>query len=117
MSRHWKHVNAFRLLTVSLLGAVSAVTVSQLPAQETGRSESSQEFDRAWIADSTLWKPFLVSGGMPLREALNQELVYPETKLLVMEHEKGRLALVTDQMAYHHVAQGDIAGEPWMVSF
>ena len=25
--------------------------------------------------------------------------------------------LLTDQMAYHHVAQGDIAGEPWMVSF
>jgi hypothetical protein len=28
-----------------------------------------------------------------------------------------RVALVTDQMAYHHVAQGEIAGEPWMVSF
>jgi hypothetical protein len=35
-----------------------------------------------------------------------------------MDHpEAGRLALVTDQMAYHHVAQGEIAGEPWMVSF
>lgn len=40
-----------------------------------------------------------------------------QTRVLIMEHSKGRLALVTDQMAYHHTAQGEIDGEPWMVSF
>lgn len=40
-----------------------------------------------------------------------------QTRVLIMEHSKGRLALVTDQMAYHHTAQGEIEGEPWMVSF
>ena len=34
-----------------------------------------------------------------------------------MEHHAGRLAFVMDQLAYHHVAQGELRGEPWMVSF
>jgi hypothetical protein len=25
--------------------------------------------------------------------------------------------LISSQMAYHHVAQGDMNGEPWMVTF
>ena len=36
---------------------------------------------------------------------------------MVMDHGPEPLALVMDQMAYHHVAQGDMMGEPWMVSF
>ena len=27
------------------------------------------------------------------------------------------LTFLTMQMSYHHIAQGDLAGEPWMVSF
>ena len=27
------------------------------------------------------------------------------------------LALVSSQMSYHHVAQGELDGEPWMVTF
>jgi hypothetical protein len=34
-----------------------------------------------------------------------------------MEHPAGLLAFLTDQMVYHHVAQGETNGEPWMVSF
>jgi hypothetical protein len=34
-----------------------------------------------------------------------------------MEHDAGALALLTQQMSYHHLAQGEMAGEPWMVSF
>jgi len=35
----------------------------------------------------------------------------------VMDVAGQKLALVTRQMAYHHVAQGELAGEPWMVTF
>jgi hypothetical protein len=27
------------------------------------------------------------------------------------------LVLVSSQMSYHHVAQGEMEGEPWMVTF
>ena len=73
--------------------------------------------DRAMLLDSTVYVRFDVSDTRSLREALSEGLVQAQTRVLIMEHPKGRLALVTDQMAYHHTAQGEIDGEPWMVSF
>ncbi len=75
--------------------------------------------DRAFIADHTIFVPFRVTPEDvgPLRDALEAERIQPDTWLLVMEHHAGRLAFVMDQLAYHHVAQGELRGEPWMVSF
>ncbi len=75
--------------------------------------------DRAFIADETIFEPFRVTDEdtRPLREALRQGVLAPDSWLLIMEHEAGRLATVMDQLAYHHVAQGEIRGVPWMVSF
>lgn len=97
---------AFGLLAVGLAGAEPVV--SQEP-----------EFDitRARVGGGSRFTPFLVSETRSLRDALTEGVVEPDTRLLVMEHSAGRLALLTDQMVFHHVAQGDIAGEPWMVSF
>jgi hypothetical protein len=80
----------------------------------------SSEFDieRAFLHDGSRFEPFLVEETHSLAEALEQGRIDDDTSLLVMEHpDAGRLALVTVQMAYHHVAQGEIAGEPWMVDF
>ena len=41
----------------------------------------------------------------------------PETSLLIVERGGQRRALLLHQMAYHHVAQGELAGEPYLVSF
>ena len=73
--------------------------------------------DRAMLLDSTVYVRFDVRAFRSLSDALAEGLVQPQTRVLIMEHPKGRLALVTDQMAYHHTAQGDMDGEPWMVSF
>jgi len=105
------------------LPAAAAVPIVMLAAgrelrgQAAGEEAPEFEVERAYLADETLFVPFLVEGTEPLAEALRDGVVEEETSLLVMEHRAGRLALVTDQMAYHHVAQGDISGEPWMVSF
>lgn len=37
--------------------------------------------------------------------------------MLAFEAGGRTLALVSSQMSYHHVAQGEMAGEPWMVTF
>ena len=37
--------------------------------------------------------------------------------LLVMETAVGRLALITDQMTYHHIAQGRARNKDWMATF
>lgn len=75
------------------------------------------DIDRAFILDSTIFEPFHVTSTRPLREVLEERIIADDTPLLVLERSGGALALVTEQMAYHHIAQGVLAGEPWMVSF
>jgi hypothetical protein len=94
-------------------------TAVAFPGLAAAQHPAAREFDigRAWIVDSTIFVPFRVTSTTPLKEARSKGLVDDATAILVLEHGATRLALITSQMAYHHVAQGDIAGEPWMVSF
>ena len=39
------------------------------------------------------------------------------TELLVVERKGESRALIMRELAYHHVAQGTLAGEPYLVSF
>ena len=97
---------------ISGAGALTVMTTA-LAAQATGEFD----LDRALIMDQVPFEPFRVTDTRSLRAALDNGDIDKETRLLVMEHSTGSLALVVDQMAYHHVAQGDINGEAWMVSF
>lgn len=40
-----------------------------------------------------------------------------DTPLLVVERGGQRRALLLREMVYHHLAQGELAGEPYLVSF
>jgi hypothetical protein len=51
--------------------------------------------------------------GGPLREAG----LKPDTELLVVERSGERRAFRQTQMTYHHMAQGEIAGEPYLMSY
>jgi hypothetical protein len=80
-------------------------------------AQTSFDIDRAFILDSTVYEPFNVTKTQPLRRALDEGIINEATLLLVMEHRAGNLAFAVDQLAYHHAAQGEIEGEPWLVSF
>jgi hypothetical protein len=70
--------------------------------------------DRAILKDPDQFKRFNVIGnGVPLNEAnlKSKEL------LLVFERGGERRALLQKQMMYHHVAQGELASEPYLVTF
>lgn len=41
----------------------------------------------------------------------------PDTDILVIARQGERHAFTMREMAYHHIAQGEIAGEPYLVSF
>ena len=75
------------------------------------------DVNRAMIRDGSRFTPFLVDKSQLLREALDQGVVDDDTPILVVERGGQRLALITREMTFHHVAQGEMAGEPWMVSF
>ena len=107
---------ATSLLAIPMAAMAGSLTLS---AQELVTA-GSEEFDagRAMLFDSTIYVPFQVTDeARPLEAALSDGALQDHTVLLVIEHAKGRLALVRDQMSYHHAAQGEIMGEPWMVSF
>jgi len=52
-----------------------------------------------------------------LRDARRSRDVSDDTPVIVFEAGGRILSFVSSQMAYHHVAQGEMAGEPWMVTF
>lgn len=52
-----------------------------------------------------------------LRAALKEGRVAGNTRLLVFQTAAGRLALINDQMSYHHIAQGRAGGKDWMATF
>ena len=105
-----------RMAATAATAAVLALSATPLVAQ-VQTADTQFDLDRAWISESGQVEPFLVEQTKPLAAALDARELEKSTWLLVVEHPTGRLALVTDQLAYHHVAQGSIRGEPWMVSF
>lgn len=103
-----------RALSVPLALAGVALMTGLASAQVTA---DDFDIDRAFMSDETIFVPFEVTETVPLRDALEAGTVSEGTALLVFDHTMGKLAFVTQQLAYHHVAQGEMAGEPWMVSF
>ena len=72
---------------------------------------------RANLSSTDMFEPFHVESTQSLQRALDEGVVAPDTPILALERDSGTLTLLTQQMSYHHIAQGEIAGEPWLVSF
>ena len=95
-------------------------TINRRTDQQNNQSrEAVSEFDvsRAMLRDKDIFSPFYVKATRPLREALARGDIHDDTLVLVMENKVGTLALLTQQMIYHHVAQGEMTAQPWMVVF
>lgn len=74
------------------------------------------DFDakRARLRKPDMFKRFKVpnEGKLLIKVNLN-----PEVMLLIVERNSTRRALLVRQMAYHHVAQGALEGEPYVATF
>ncbi len=59
----------------------------------------------------------------PFRPTAEHELplaqagLKPEIELITFERNGERRALIATEMHYHHVCQGELAGEPYLVTF
>jgi hypothetical protein len=60
---------------------------------------------------------FSVTGTEPLRDVRKAGRVADDTRLLVTETADGPLALLMDQMAFHHSAQGRAGNKDWLATF
>jgi len=89
------------------------------PADRSARGNSQPVFDinRFRPTPSDTFETFHVTDTRPLRDALRAGTIQEDTPVLVTETAAGRLALLTDQMVYHHIAQGRAGNKDWMATF
>lgn len=107
---------------LDLLLTAAAVIGFAHPAALAAQSKSSDKkstFDIRQFSPTPpgTFETFYVTETQPLKQALDTGTVKEDTRVLVTETATGKLALLTDQMAYHHIAEGQAGGKDWMVSF
>ena len=103
------------------LGAIlAAVAFGQAPVMpELPNGPAKPGFDISRFARTAVgtFETFYVKETYPLKMVLDEGKVAPDTRLLVIETASGKLALITDQMTYHHIAQGRARNKDWMAAF
>lgn len=97
----------------AVLLAVPTLGLAQDPATDGGDFDISRWRDLG-VGRFTTYR---ATETERLRDVLEAGTVQADTPILVTETATGPLAFVTDQMSFHHIAQGEAAGQPWMVSF
>jgi hypothetical protein len=112
-------------LAAGVVGLLSLATLAaQLPGPDSrpvdlpaGPAKPGFDIKRFSGAGNGWFETFYVKETPLLRDELKAGRVAEDTPLLVFDTAQGRLALITDQMAYHHLAQGNAGGRDWLVTF
>ncbi len=110
-------------MAVAALGSAFAVAgaeaqrFTQVPPEPGQPVAEGFDTDRALFWAEPNFVPLRNPEWKPLRDARRAREVSDDTPVLVFEAGGRTLVLVSSQMSYHHVAQGEMAGEPWMVTF
>jgi non-ribosomal peptide synthetase component F len=106
------------LAGLSMAGAVQAQLGPTEPVElPDGPAAPGFDIERFSSAGNGWFETFYVEETDALRTALDDGRLAGNTRMLVIETAGGNLALVTDQMAYHHLAQGTSEGRHWLASF
>jgi len=75
------------------------------------------DLNRAFLRPATHYQPALIETLLPLAEIVAEGVLTEDAALSVMTVGDQALAFVTLQLVYHHVVQGNLEGEAWLVSF
>ncbi len=88
------------------------------PAALAAQFTTAETFDiNRFSPNGGQFETFYVTDSEPLGALLDSNLISAETRVLLTETATGKLAFLTDQMSFHHIAQGEANGQPWMVTF
>jgi len=107
-------------LTAAGLTLATGLMAQQFEEVEPDPNQRVKEgFDmgRAIFWESPNFIPLRNPEWQPLRAARRSGAVADDAPVVFFEIGGRTLAFVSSQIAYHHVAQGEIDGEPWMVTF
>ena len=100
------------MLTVAAFG--QAPVMPQLP---NGPAKPGFDIIRFSPTAVGTFETFYVINTEPLKQVLADGRVAPDTRVLVITTTAGRLSLITEQMVYHHIAQGRARNKDWMATF
>jgi hypothetical protein len=127
MTSHVRDVHFARIGIVLAVAVLVASFAAPLSAQgdQRQRLEADPDMprkdgfdtDRAIFWGQPNFIPLRDPEWKSLRSARRAGDVSDETTVLSFEIAGKTLVLVSSQMSYHHVAQGEMEGEPWMVTF
>jgi hypothetical protein len=96
------------------LGAFAKANASpQLP---NGPAKPGFDITR-FATNGGIFKTFYVEQTEPLQKALQEGKAAGDTPVLVTATATGNLALLTEQMVFHHLAQGRAGSRDWMAAF
>jgi len=81
------------------------------------RAIDTFDIERAFVSEEQIFVPYHVTDVQRLSDALANGKIQNDMRLVVLERKEGELAFLVQQIAYHHIAQGEMKGKPYMVSF
>ncbi len=101
----------------SLAPSLSSAQMAQVDPDPNMPAKEGFDVRRAIFWESPNFTPLRDPEWQSLRAARRSGSVSDDTPVVVFDVAGSTLVLVSSQMAYHHVAQGETNGEPWMVTF
>jgi hypothetical protein len=90
-------------ITVSAVPTVAAQQESKPLDLPNGPAKPGFDIKRFSNAGNGWFETFYVRQTEPLQKVLDDRRVAADTRVLVLQTANGKLALLMDQMAYHHV--------------
>ncbi len=110
-------IMAIAVLLASFGAPLAAQFADRLEADPNMPVKDGFDTDRAIFWARPNFTPLRDPEWRSLRGARRAGAVSDETTVVTFDVQGKTLTLVSGQMAYHHVAQGEMDGEPWMVTF
>jgi hypothetical protein len=107
----------------SQISGIAVVAGLCLCSAAAANMADSFDINRYSTAGEGRFKTFHIDQIRSLASALEAGVLSQETELLIAETPAGRLALIKDQMAFHHIAQGSaidpVTEQPkdWIATF
>ena len=118
----WREAIVAAVLVPSLAALLSTSAAMQGTTSKpvdlpNGPAKPGFDIARFRNAGNGTFQTFFVAKTESLRDALKQGRVTEDTRLLVTDTAAGKLALILDQMAFHHVAEGRAGNKDWLATF
>jgi hypothetical protein len=101
----------------TIFAAAAFAQAPVMPELPKGPAKPGFDISRFALTAVGTFETFYVKETFPLKKVLDEGKVAPDTRLLVIDTAGGNLALITDQMTYHHIAQGQSHNKDWMATF